>query len=115
MSFTLTAFNHAEWTRHGLADFGDFADQIIECNAGEDTFGGYGEWWYAPDEPLPNGDRVIYSGSWDCDHGPGASSYTHAEIFDGVDPDDMAEHTLRVKHWESQPEFDDQFESDDFS
>lgn len=113
MSFTINAFNHTEWERLGLADFGDFADQISECNVGEDSFSGYGEWFFVPDEPLPNGDRVIYFGSWGNDNSPGASMYTNAEIFDGSDPDELAEFTLRVKEWESKPEDDDQREHDD--
>jgi hypothetical protein len=113
MSFRISAFNHDEWKRLGLADFADFADCITERNVGEDAFSGYGEWFYVPDEPLPNGDRVIYFGSWGNDHSPGASSYTHAEVFDGNDPDEMAEFTLRVQEWESKPEHDDQFEPDD--
>jgi hypothetical protein len=105
MSFTINAFNHEAWARHGLADFGDFADQITECNVGEDAFSGYGDWFFVPDEPLPNGDRVIYFGSWGNDNSPGASMYTHAEIFDGIDPEEVAEFTLRVQEWESKPEY----------
>jgi hypothetical protein len=101
MPFTINAFNHAEWVQHGLKDYCDFADQITECNAGEDTFSGFGEWFFVPDAPLPNGDRVIYFGSWGNDNSPGASSYTNAEIFDGTED---AEFQRRVKHWESQPE-----------
>lgn len=105
MPFTICAFNHAEWERLGLADYGDFAEQISECNVGEDAFSGFGAWFYVPDEPLPNGDRVIYFGSWGNDNTPGASMYTHAEIFDGNDPAELAEFDRRVKHWESQPEY----------
>lgn len=108
MSFTVTAFNHAAWQRHGLADYGDFADQISECNVGEDAFSGYGEWFFVPDEPLPNGDRVIYFGSWGNDNSPGASSYTHAEIFNVDEPEDAAEFKKRVKHWERQPKYADE-------
>jgi hypothetical protein len=104
MPFSICAFHHAEWKRHGLADFGDFADQIGEVNVGEDAFSGFGEWFFVPEEPMPNGDRVIYFGSWGNDNSPGASSYTHAEIFDGDDPVELAEFSERVKHWESQPE-----------
>lgn len=104
MSFIVTAFNHVEWSRHCLADYGNFADQITECNVGEDAFSGYGEWFYIPDDPLSNNDRVIYSGSWGNDNSPGASSYTHAEIFNMDDPDDDAEYSKRVKQWESLPE-----------
>ena len=104
MPFTINAFNHEEWSRHGLADFGEFADQIAECNVGEDSFSGYGEWFFVPDEPLPDGSRVIYFGSWGNDNSPGASMYTHAEIFDGTDPEELAEFSRRVQGWESQPE-----------
>lgn len=105
MAFTITAFNHKEWKRYNLADYGDFADQIGECNMGEDAFSGFGEWFYIPDEPLPNNDRVIYFGTWGNDNSPGASSYTHAEIFDMDDHDDAAESGKRVKEWESQPDW----------
>jgi hypothetical protein len=106
MSFTINAFNHEEWERHGLADFSDFADRITERNVGEDSFSGYGEWFFVPDEPLPNGDRVVYFGSWGNDNSPGASMYTYAEIFDGHD--ELAEFTIRVQEWDSKPEYDDQ-------
>lgn len=105
MAFTVNAFNHAEWQRYGLQDYGAFADQVSECNVGEDAFSGYGEWFYIPDEPLPNNDRVIYFGTWGNDNSPGASSYTHAEIFDTDDPVDAAKYQKRVKEWESQPEW----------
>ena len=108
MSFSICAFNHREWSNLGLADFGDFSDQISECNTGEDAFSGYGEWFFVPEQPLPNGDRVIYYGSWGNDNSPGASMYTHAEVFDGNDPDELAEFTLRVQEWESKPEYDEQ-------
>lgn len=104
MAFTINAFNHQEWQRRGLADYGDFADMVSECNVGEDAFSGYGEWFYVPEKPLPNNDRVIYFGTWGNDSSPGASSYTHAEIFDMDDPHDTAEFEKRVKEWESQPE-----------
>ena len=105
MPFTICAFNHAEWERHGLADFGDFADMISECNVGEDAFSGYGEWFYVPEEPLPSNDRVMYFGSWGNDNSPGASMYTHAEIFDGDDPNDLAEFEKHVEKWERCPEY----------
>lgn len=105
MSFTLNAFNHDEWKRHGLADFSEFAVQITECNMGEDSFSGFGEWYFVPDEPLPNGDRVIYFGCWGNDNSLGASNYTNAEIFDGLDPDQLVKFSERVALWEDQPEF----------
>jgi hypothetical protein len=115
MPFTLNAFDHEEWERHGLADYSEFADRITECNVGEDSFSGFGEWFYVPDEPLPNGDRVIYFGSWGNDNSPGASTYTNAEIFDVLDPNKLVEFSKRVEHWENQPECvesDDDYDSD---
>ena len=112
MGYSISAFNHEEWQRRSLSDFGDIADQITEFNVGEDAFSGYGEWFFVPDEPLPNGDRVIYFGSWGNDNSPGASSYTNAEIFDSNDPDEMADFALRVQHFENQPEYDDQIEQE---
>lgn len=113
MPFTLCAFNYDEWKRHGLADFGDFADKISECSIGEDGFSGYGRFFFIPDDPLPNGDRVIYFGSWGNDNSPGASAYTLAEIFDMSNPDDAKAFDKRVGDWESQPEYDEN-ESEDW-
>lgn len=113
MCFTVNAFKHREWARHGLADYGTFADQVAECNQGEDAFSGYGEWFFIPDDPLPNNDRVIYFGTWGNDNSPGASSYTNAEIFDMDDPEDAIEYEKRVKEWEGQPEWDESYIADD--
>ena len=112
MSFTISAFNHDEWNRYSLADFSDYADQITEVNVSEDAFSGNGDWYFIPNEPLPNGDRVIYYGSWGNDNSPGASMYTHAEIFDALDPDQLIEFSKRVDHWENQPEFAEDEEDD---
>jgi hypothetical protein len=107
MSFTSNAFNHREWAKYGLADYGDFADMVTECNQGEDAFSGYGEWYYIPDDRLANNDAVIYFGTWGNDNSPGASSYTNADIFDMDDPDDAAEYAKRVQEWQSQPEWEE--------
>jgi hypothetical protein len=107
MPFTVCAFNHLEWERLGLANYGSFADMISECCVGEDAFSGYGKWWFVPEEPLPSGDRVIYFGSWGNDNSPGASTYTHAEIFDVSSPDEAKAFERRVRDWESQPEYDE--------
>ena len=96
MSFTISAFNHDDWNRYGLSDYGDFADQITEVNVSEDSFSGFGEWFFVPTEPLSNGDRVIYFGSWGNDNSPGASAYTNAEIFDALDPDQLIEFSKRM-------------------
>lgn len=104
MSFTVNAFDQAEWNHHGLSDFSDFAEMISECNVGEDAFSGFGEWFFVPDEPLSNGDRVIYFGSWGNDNSPGASMYTNAELFDMNDSQDSAAFVERLQHWQSQAE-----------
>ena len=70
MSFNVTAFNHREWQRLGLADYGDFADRVSECNQQEWADHTTGEWFFIPDDPLPNNDRVIYFGTWGNDHSP---------------------------------------------
>ena len=41
-----------------------------------------------------------------------ASMYTHAEIFDALDPDQLIEFSNRVDHWENQPEFVEDEEDD---
>ena len=102
MSLSVCAFNHKEWKRLGLQDYAEFAERVSECNVAND--GEHGEWFYFPDEPLPNGDWVIYHGSWENDNAPGASMYTHAEIFDSSDPDETTTYYLRCQHWESEPE-----------
>ena len=108
VAFTINAFDDKVWRRHGLADFGDFADMISECNVGEDAFSGFGEWFYVPDERLPDNKGAIYFGSWGNDNCPGASMYTNAEVFDLDDPDDVAEYTKRIREWESRPEYVDE-------
>lgn len=107
MPFTLSSFNHDEWERHGLAKFSDYADRITECNLGDGSYGAFGKWFFVPNEPLPSGDRVIYFGRWGNDDSPGASSYSHAEIFDVANPVDAKAFENRVRHWESQPEYAD--------
>jgi hypothetical protein len=102
MSFTISAFNHAEWQRHGLVDYGDFADHISECNVGEDAFSGFDDWFYIPEETLPNGDRVIYFGSWGNDNCPGASVCTYAEVFGAKEIEAFQQ---QVEYWQSQPEW----------
>lgn len=109
MSFTVNAFDHAEWRRLGLAEFADFKERITARNVGEN----YGEWFFVPDKPLPTGERVIYFGSWDSDHATGASQHTHATLFDMSDEGELADFAERVRDLEAQPEQDDQFEPDD--
>lgn len=106
MPFTVNAFNHAEWERHSLQDFGDFSEQVEYVNQQPD-FGDCdcGDWFFIPNERLPSGQRVIYFGSFGNDNSPGASVYTHAELFDMEDEDDAAEFERRKQCWESAPEY----------
>ena len=108
MSISITAAQHDRWRRHGLDDYAQFAGRIRPCNVGQDGVSRYGEWFFVPDEPLPDGSRVVYFGSWDDDEAPGAPAHTHAEVFAGDDPEDLAEFILRVRHWDDQPPFDTQ-------
>jgi hypothetical protein len=106
MSFTLNAFNQAEWQRHGLADYCDYCDMILECNVGEDSFSGYGEWFYVPDDAAcPTTTESSISAHGATTTRRGQAMYTHAEIFDMTNADDAAEFAERVQHWESQPEY----------
>lgn len=99
MPYTVNAFNHAEWEGHGLKDFGDFADAVEYINEQESGYGDLeGEWYFVDDEPLPNGDRVIYYGTHGNDHSPGASMYTNAVIFNKNT--ELAEFRKRRKQWQ---------------
>lgn len=109
MSQTICAFDHQDWNDLGLADYGDFSDCIEWCNQGEDAFSGYGRWYYIPDEPLPDGSRVIYHGTYGNYNSPGASSYTYAEIYD---PDEKDEYTKHVAYWERQEEWEETEDED---
>lgn len=105
MSYTVNAFDHREWEKQGLKDYGDFAEAISERNMGEDNFSGYGDWFYVDEDVTLCGDRVIYFGSWGNDNSPGASTYTNAELFDTANEEDMAEFRERVAEWENMPEY----------
>ena len=113
MSFSINAGQQAEWKSLGLADFRDFSEKITECNVGDNGDSGFGQWFFVPEEPMPNGDRVFYFGSWGNYNSPGAWAYTNAEIFDGDDPADLAEFQTWVKHWKNQPEFVETDEDED--
>ena len=109
MSITIRGADYAEWQRHGLAEFEDFAVHIRKCNIGKDADGvEYGEWFFVPETPLANGDRVIYYGGWDRDSCPGVPSSTYATLFNGTDPDELAEFSVRVQHLEGRPPLDQQ-------
>ena len=114
MPFSVKASDHAEWKQNSLADFGDFSDMVEYVNQGEDSMSGYGDWFYIPSEPLAPmkdvgeykaNERVIYFGSYGNDNSPGASHYTHAEIFDMDNEDDAAEFEKRKAEWEAIEEY----------
>lgn len=108
MSKTLSAFDHREWERLKLADYGDFSDKTTECNQEDWGDCSRGEWYYIHPLPVENEDgtfRVIYNGDWGNDHSPGASSYTYATLYDEADEDDMRRFVEAVKEWEEAPEW----------
>lgn len=117
MSYTVKASDHHEWKEKHLQEFCDFSDRIEYVNQQDDFDGsGKGEWYYIPDDPLPNNDRVIYYGTFAQDHSPGASYYTYAELFDMDDPEDAAAFDVQKKEWENAEEWlpsDDEDEGDE--
>ena len=109
MSHSVNAFHVDEWDSLGLADYSDFSDKTTECNMEELGDGTRGEWFYIPEGVLPNGDMVIYWGTWNDDHSPGASCYTYAEVYD---PSEKEDYLKGVKHWEDAPEWLDEDEEE---
>jgi len=107
MSQTISALDRDEWGRLELEHFSAFAHRISAVNVGHGR-ASYGEWFFAPDEPQPVGRRVIYSGCWGEDIRLGDPAHSRAEVFDPADPDELAEFSLSLKNWESQPDFDQQ-------
>lgn len=98
-----TAFNHSEWEANGLKDFCLFSDAIEYVNQKEYGDGQLeGEWYYADEDKL-----TVYWGTFGNDNSPGASSYTHAEIYT-----DKAEFDCVVSMWKSQPEYTGVVEED---
>ena len=85
MPFTVNAFNHAEWERHFLQDFGDFSEQVEYVNQQPD-FGDCdcGDWFFIPDEPLPSGQRVIFFGSFGNEAKRRSESEIAADFAEGL-------------------------------
>ncbi len=106
MSSSYCAFDHRDWDAAGLEDYGDFSDMVEYVNQREDGYDSLrGEWFYIPDEPMPNGDRVIYWGTFGNYNSPGASSYTHAEVYEVDDEDEKRKFDTDVELWHSMPEY----------
>jgi hypothetical protein len=110
MSFKVNLRNRAEWDRRGLAPHHVLtAWPLRRCNTGTDDAGAeYGEWFYVPDAPLSGGRRVIYYGYFGSGLPSEDAPWIFAEVFDGSDPDELADFSVRVREWESKPESDDQ-------
>ena len=106
MPICINNFNHKEWEQHGLKDYGDFVDEVGECNQMDYHDHSTGEWFYVNEDA-----KTIYFGTWVNDNAPGASSYTYAEIFDAEDPEDLAKFAERKVNWESRPEWTEQDEN----
>jgi hypothetical protein len=122
MPFSVTAFDHRAWARHGLKDYGDFAECIGECNQREMADHTSGEWFFIDEDVLPPmqgvdyegkpaNEKAIYFGTWGNDNAPGADSYTYAEIFDMDDKDDRAAYAARRAEWERAPEWLTEYET----
>ena len=102
MPTTYNAYDFASWEAIGLEDFGDFADCVSYFNQAEDAFSGYGDWFYIPDSPLPDGSFVVYGGSYGNDNSPGASRYTYAEVYEA---DEEEAYRERIAELEAFPEY----------
>lgn len=102
MPETLSAFDHDRWDRLGLADYSEFSDRTTDCNQEDLGDCSQGEWYYIPDEPLANGDKVIYNGTWGNYNSPGASSYTYATIYS---PDEEEQFQAAKREWENTEEW----------
>lgn len=107
---TFCALNSKEWDEAGLADYEDFSDKVTFCNQIECGDVTTGEWYYIPDEPRDDGSRVIYSGTFGNDNSPGASSYTHAEVYA---PDELAMFEIAKENWEKSTEYDEDWDDED--
>lgn len=78
-------------------DFSDYADCVTYCNRSEYGDGQLeGEWYYCDDVNC-----VIYSGSFGNYNAPGASGYTHCDLYETRQAyeDDKAA-------WEAEPEYE---------
>lgn len=107
MSFKVNLRHRDEWNRHGLLKYTELVSQpLIKCNMGADESGQFGEWFHVPEEPLPSGQRVIYYGYFGAHLPSEDAPWIFAELFDQTD--ELVEFTLRVQHWQSQPERDPQ-------
>lgn len=64
----------------------------------ENTARGTGVWFYAPEEELPHGGKVIYHGVYSTTRGPASKNYTWAVIYSADEAEDYF-HDLEM--WKS--------------
>lgn len=92
---------HQAWKRAGLMEFSDFADCVEYVNQSEYGDGQLqGAWFYVDYDNF-----VLYYGTFGNDNAPGASSYTHAYLFDEESPSDGKAFHDEVEKFESYPEY----------
>lgn len=106
-SESVCAFDHHRWQQLGLLDYEKFSDCITERNMVDRGDYSNGTWYYASDKPLPDGSFAIYHGTWGNDNSPGASMYTHAELYDTEE-----EQKTALVGWNELPEWIDEGEDD---
>jgi len=109
MSIRINLRQRDVWDRYGLnKDRELIALPITKCNVGEDESGEFGEWFFYPETTLPSGHHVIYNG-YSGAHLPSEDApHIFAELYDATDSDELAEFTIQIQHWTSQPERDPQ-------
>lgn len=103
--------NHAEIARLGIPD--PDMDRAEYFNQREDYCDSMqGEWFADHPEPLADGSRVIFGGSFGNDHSPGCDHYTWAEVYG---PDELDDYNARLAYLEALPECleSDEDETDD--
>lgn len=103
--FQIKAFNNKEWSSFNLENYEQFSDKITEINQEEIGDCLKGVWYYIPDEPLSNNDRVIYVGTFGNYNAPGADSYTYANIYNMDDDVDAAQFVMDKTYYKNSPEF----------
>lgn len=95
MSISISGSNSRDWAAYGLKDYSDFSECTTDINQRDIGDCTEGEWFYIDDDlhivEEQGTFRVIYHGTWGNYNSPGASHYTHADLYDINDPDDMAE------------------------
>ncbi len=103
MQVCFCAMSQEKWAEYNLASFDEFADRVECCLMGEDRHDWFGRWYFVPEEPLPNGFRVIYSGLWSGSRAPDDPMNIVAEIYDVSSPEGQDEFAQRVSQWKSLP------------